>query len=156
MKIKKGLVGIVLLSVFFVFSAAWAEQVAIPGTGDGVDVLNAVGKAFTEAKGIEVLVPKSIGSGGALKVVGTDKALLGRVARGIKAKEQQYGLDYVPIFRIPTVIFMNSTVSVDNLTEQQVVDIFSGQITNWSQIGGQDEEFVVDRREDKDSSLANL
>jgi phosphate transport system substrate-binding protein len=47
-------------------------------------------------------------------------------------------------------------VTVANLTEQQVLDIFSGKISNWQEVGGSDAPIVVVRREDKDSSLGNL
>lgn len=59
-----------------------AEVLEIVGTGDGVAVLHKLGAAFTtQHPGVEVQVPKSIGSGGAMKAVGTDKNVLGRVAR---------------------------------------------------------------------------
>lgn len=146
-----------LLLLFTIFSQpVFAEELAIPGTGDGVDVLNAIGKAFTQNTKIEVRVPKSIGSGGAIKVVGTDMALLGRVARSIKDDEKEYGLEYKPLFEVPTVFFVNKNVTVDNLSEQQVLDIFSGKIVNWEEVGGSNAPIVVIRREDKDSSLGNL
>lgn len=150
-----------LLSIFiftFIFftSTVKADEIAIPGTGDGVAVLEAIGNAFTEKEGVAVRVPKSIGSGGAIKVVGNDQAIVGRVARGIKDKEKHYGLEYKAIFEVPTVIFVNKNVTVDNLTDRQVVDIFSGQTTNWKDVGGQDASIIVVRREDKDSSLNNL
>lgn len=145
-----------LLSGFISPPAAHAEEVAIPGSGDGVDVLNALGEAFTKKTAIAVSVPQSIGSSGAIKVVGTDKAILGRVARKIKDDEVAYGLTYQPVFTVPTVILVNGDVTVDGLTEPQVVDIFSGKITNWKEVGGSDEAIAVIKREDKDSSLNNL
>ena len=149
-----------VLGLFVVFvlvsGPVFAEEVAIPGTGDGVDVLSAIGNAFTQETKIEVLVPKSIGSGGAVKVVGTDRAILGRVARGIKENEKEYGLEYKAVFEVPTAIFVNNSVTIDSLTEQQVLDIFSGKINTWKDVGGSDVPIVVIRREDKDSSLGNL
>ena len=138
------------------FSPAQATEVAIPGSGDGVDVLIAAGEVFTQKTGYTVSVPRSIGSSGAIKAVGTDKAMLGRVARKIKDDEKAYNLTYQPVFTIPTVIFVNQGVKVEGLTEQQVLDIFSGKTTNWEEVGGSDEAVVVIKREDKDSSLANL
>ena len=122
------LAGILCIFTFLATPVFAADEVAIPGTGDGVAVLEAIGKAFTAREGTPVRVPKSIGSGGAVKVVGNDQAILGRVARGIKDKEKHFGLDYTPIFEVPTVIFVNKNVTVDNVTEEQVIDIFSGKI----------------------------
>lgn len=156
MKKRIGVVLGFLVMFFFLSVPVFAEEVAIPGTGDGVDVLSAIGNAFTQETKVEVRVPKSIGSGGAVKVVGTDRVVLGRVARGIKDDEKEYGLEYKAVFTVPTVIFVNNSVTLDNLTEQQVLDIFSGKITNWKDVGGRDVPIVVVRREDKDSSLDNL
>lgn len=38
---------------------------------------------------------------------------------------------------------VNSKVTVDNLTEQQLIDIFTGKITNWKDVGGSDMKIVI-------------
>ncbi|AOZ93936.1 phosphate ABC transporter substrate-binding protein [Paenibacillus crassostreae] len=40
----------------------------------------------------------------------------------------------------------NKEIGVDNLTKQQLIDIFSGKITNWSEIGGADQKIVIVNR----------
>ncbi|MBE0558330.1 MAG: substrate-binding domain-containing protein, partial [Proteobacteria bacterium] len=103
---KKGFMffAVLLAANFFPLSAI-AEEIQIVGTGSGAEILANLGKAFTKANpGVTVSVPKSIGSGGAIKAAGTDAAKVGRVARGIKEKEKSYGLTYVPVARLPIVI----------------------------------------------------
>lgn len=41
---------------------------------------------------------------------------------------------------------VNSKVKVDNLTKQQLVDIFTGKITNWKDVGGDDKKIVIVNR----------
>ena len=153
---KMGFIFSLLVAVVFISLPVFGEEIAIPGTGDGVDVLSSIGEAFTQKTGVVVLVPKSIGSGGGVKAVGKDRVNLGRVARGIKDKEKHFGLSYKAMFTIPTVFFVHQSVSVDNITTQQVLDIFSGKISNWKDVGGSDNTIIVVRREDGDSSLGNL
>lgn len=134
-----------------------AEDITIVGTGDGTSVLASIGKAFSQANaGLTVVLPDSIGSGGGIKAVGKDEAVIGRVVRKLKEKEAEFGLTYVPVFRLPTVFFVNTGVSVEGVTSQQIVDIYSGKITNWKDVGGSDAKIRVVRREEGDSSLENL
>lgn len=136
---------------------AAAETLEVVGTGDGVKILAALGRAFTEANpGVTVAVPPSIGSSGGIKAVGTGRNIVGRVARPIKDKEKPYGLEYLPFARIPVVFFVNPGVSVRGLTAGQVSGIFAGQLTDWNQVSAESDRMRVVRREDGDSSLSTL
>ncbi len=138
-------------------STVSAEEITIVGTGSSTAILKAIGEAFShDNPGITIHVPESIGSGGGIKAVGKDKYVLGRVAREIKENEKPYGLTLVPVAKIPIVFFVNTSVSVQNLSIQQVLDIYSGKITNWKEVGGADAKIRVVRREDGDSSLEVL
>jgi phosphate transport system substrate-binding protein len=45
-------------------------------------------------------------------------------------------------------IIVNPANPLNNLTKKQIIDIFSGKITNWSQVGGQNREIHVAAREE--------
>lgn len=146
-----------VICMFGFVSAALAEEITIVGTGSGTAILKAIGEAFSQQNpGITITVPKSIGSGGGIKAIGRDEYLLGRVARGIKEKEKPYGLTYVSYAKMPIVFFVNKGVNIKNLSTQQVLDIYSGKITNWKDVGGNDARIRVVTREEDDSSLGVL
>lgn len=147
----------ILLPFYASAGPAAAKTMTIVGTGDGMSILKSIGTAFTQDNpDVVISVPSSIGSGGGVKAVGADKYAVGRVAREIKDKEKHFGLSYLPVAKIPVVFFVNKSAGVSDLTAQQIGDIYSGKITNWSEVGGNDGKIRVVRRGDGDSSLKVL
>lgn len=47
---------------------------------------------------------------------------------------------------VPFAVAVNPAAGVNNLTAAQIRGIFSGRITNWKQVGGQDQQIVVINR----------
>lgn len=129
----------------------------VVGTGDGIDVMRALGKAFSaENKSVFVDIPPSIGSGGGIAAVGSGKSVLGRVARKLTDNETALGLVYKPVALLPSAVFVNPNAGVSSLTTAQLANVFTGQIQNWKDVGGADVRIRVVRREDSDSTLTVL
>lgn len=57
-----------------------------------------------------------------------------------RAEKSGVTLLYTPFAREAFVFIVNADNPVNSLTEQQVRDIFSGAITNWRAVGGDDQE----------------
>lgn len=134
-----------------------ADDLPIVGTGDGIEMLQAVAAAYNAEGGeARVSVPPSIGSGGAVAAVGGERQRLGRVARPLTEAEKAQGLVEVPLARIPSAIFVHRGAGVTNLTSAQVAAIFAGTTDNWSALGGPDLKIRVVRREETDSTLSVL
>lgn len=136
---------------------ASAEDLQIVGTGDGIDLLRALGDDFMQGNNAtRIQVPASIGSGGGIAAVAAGKAVLGRVARKLTASETASGLIYVPIAQLPSAFFVHPGVGVKALTSDQISGIYGGRVTNWSELGGAHLTIKVVRREDSDSTLTVL
>lgn len=137
--------------------AVCEEEITIAGTGSGMELLKALSEAYmTQNPGTKINVPDSIGSSGAVKTVGRDQHAIGRIARPLNENEKELGLTYVPFARMPIVFFTNKSVEINELSPEQVVGIFSGEITNWQEVGGKDAKIRVIIREPGDSSLQVL
>jgi phosphate transport system substrate-binding protein len=136
---------------------AWGAELAVVGTGDGIEVLKALSGAFNKTESaVEVTIPPSIGSGGGIAAVGAGKAPLGRVARTLTEAEIARGLIYTPVARLPSAVFVHPGAGVTGLTAAQLVDIYAGRVTNWKEVGGADVRIRVVRREEADSTFTVL
>lgn len=72
-----------------------------------------------------------------------------------QAKEANVEFDMTGIGKDGFVFVVNKDNPVDSLTIEQIQKIYTGEITNWSQVGGNDEEIVAFQRE-KNSGSQNL
>lgn len=72
------------------------------------------------------------------------------------AEKQGTEFIYTPIGWEAFVFFVNVDNPVDNLTAEQVQGIYSGEITNWSQVGGADEEIIAYQRNQGSGSQTML
>lgn len=62
------------------------------------------------------------------------------------ASEKNMSLELVPVAKEAFVFVVNATNPIDVLTQQQIKDIYSGKITNWKELGGNDAPIVAYQR----------
>jgi len=94
-------------------------------------------------------VTVNVAGGGSF--VGQNQVASGAVAIGdsdvaLQSDLEGKGLVEHLVVGIPFVFIANTDVAVDNLTQQQYIDIFTGKITNWSKVGGKDENITIIHR----------
>lgn len=77
---------------------------------------------------------------------------IGMSSRDLKQEEIDSGLNEIVIAYDGIVIATHPTNKVKNLTMEQVKQIFTGEVTNWKELGGEDMEIVVVSREDGSGS----
>ncbi|MBR4308382.1 MAG: substrate-binding domain-containing protein [Oscillospiraceae bacterium] len=61
-------------------------------------------------------------------------------------EEMGFAYEITPIAMDALIFVVNENNPVDNLTTQQIRDIYSGKITNWKEVGGNDEEILAFQR----------
>ncbi len=69
-----------------------------------------------------------------------------------KAKQANITLVEVPVVYEGFVFVVNAKNPVDTLTQQQLKDIYSGKITNWKEVGGNDAPIVAYQRNETSGS----
>ena len=107
-------------------------------------------KAFQQNNsGIQVYVQGG-GSSAGIQAVGSGTAEIGMSSRDVKASEMSKypTLEPVAIAVDGIAIIVSPKNTVSNLTMNQTRDIFTGNITNWNQLGGSDAKINVVNREE--------
>lgn len=144
-------------ATFACIAPALAASQAIPGTGDGSEILQALAEKFSKAGGkIQIEIPPSTGTGGGIAAVSDGRATIGRIARPLSAAEVAAGLVAIPVMKIPSAFFVHASTGVRGLTYEQLSGIYSGAVTSWNDVGGAQGKIRVVRRENEDSTLKTL
>lgn len=122
-------------------------KLTLNGSTSMTKVCQALGEAF-QAKYPGVTVEKSgTGSGDAAKAVSAGTALIGDLSRDLKSEEKPEDFEIVHIAIDGIAIAVNKSNPVNKLTSDQIAKIFTGEVTNWKQIGGKDQKITVLGRE---------
>ena len=152
----KKILTLLMLACFWTTTAHAEETIAVNGTGENQEVLRVLAKKFESLHpGVKVDVPDTIGSGGGIKALQKGKTDLARTGRPLKDTEKS-GLVETMFGTSPAVFATHHGVKINNLTTAQILDIYSGKITNWKEVGGPDAKIYPTSREPGDSARSLL
>ena len=72
------------------------------------------------------------------------------------AKEKNVELEVIPVVKEGFVFYVNGENSVNNLSLEQIQKIYTGEITNWSQVGGENLEIKAFQRPENSGSQTGM
>lgn len=101
---------------------------------------------MNENKGI-TFTYNPTGSGSGIKAVQEGRCDIGLSSRALKAEEKEAGLKETVLAYDGIAIIVNPENPVSDLTLEQIAEIYTGRITNWKDLGGNDAEIVLIGRE---------
>ena len=76
------------------------------------------------------------GSGAGIEAAGNGSADIGLSSRALKDEEKTGGLTETVVALDGIAVIVNANSKVEDLTVEQIAKIFTGEITDWSQVGG--------------------
>ena len=127
--------------------AALSGTVATDGSTSMEKVIGALGEAFMEANSGVNFTYNPTGSGSGITAVQEGRCDIGLSSRALKDDEKSAGLVGTTIALDGIAIIVHPENPVSDLSVQQVADIYTGKITNWKDLGGEDAEIVLIGRE---------
>ena len=150
-KIAALLCGVVVVSGLVVGcgsgnSSKESAKITISGSTSVGPTIEVLAEAYEKNNDVKIEV-QQVGSSAGIKNTIEGTSNLGMSSRDLKDEEAQ-SVEGTKIAIDGIAVVTNKNNKVEDLTVEQVKDIFTGKITNWKQVGGADAEIVVVSREE--------
>jgi phosphate transport system substrate-binding protein len=161
--IRKTTVGLLVLFMVTVISACSnsnddtnaedtsSSRISISGSTSVGPLAEKIADKYMNKNDVKIEI-NQIGSSAGITNATTGVSEIGMSSRDLKEEEKASGLVETIIAYDGIVVVTHSTNKVKNLTMDQVKQIFTGEVTNWKELGGDDLEIVVVSREDGSGS----
>ena len=127
--------------------AALSGTVATDGSTSMEKVIGALGEAFMEANSGVNFTYNPTGSGSGIPAVSEGRCDIGLSSRALKDSEVASGLVGTVLAYDGIAMIVNPANTVEDLDIETIAKIYTGEITNWSAVGGADAEIVLVGRE---------
>ncbi|ADZ82866.1 phosphate ABC transporter substrate-binding protein [Cellulosilyticum lentocellum] len=128
-------------------SSSKGPKVSIVGSTTVSEPMEQLAEKYKETVPDANIEVQGNGSSAGIKAVADGTADMGMSSRELSEEEKRLGLTETVIAHDAIAVVVNTTNEVTNLTKEQIKDIYEGKITNWSQVGGKDENIIVVTRE---------
>ncbi len=128
-------------------TADLSGTISLAGSTSMEKLANAVAESFMEKYPNVTVTAEFTGSSAGIESLLAGSVDIGDASRALKDSEKEAGAveNIVAIDGIAVVT--DTENSVADLTKDQLISIYTGQTTNWSELGGDDEAIVVIGRE---------
>ena len=127
-------------------TAAAGGTVSTDGSTSMEKVIGALGESFMEANSGTTFTYNPTGSGSGIQAVSEGRCDIGLSSRALKDDEKA-ALTETVVALDGIAMIVNPENPVSDLTVEQIADIYTGRITNWKDLGGNDAEIVLIGRE---------
>ena len=128
-------------------AAALTGTVATDGSTSMEKVIGALGEAFMEANSGVNFTYNPTGSGSGITAVQEGTCDIGLSSRALKDEEKSAGLKETVLAYDGIAIIVHPDNPVSDLSVEQIAKLYTGEITNWKDVGGNDAEVVLIGRE---------
>ena len=139
---------VLAMSLCLMSTAAWAEgTVSTDGSTSMEKVIGALGESFMEQNPGVTFTYNPTGSGSGITAAQEGRCDIGLSSRSLKDEEKANGLTETVLAYDGIAIIVHPDNPVADLSLETIAKIYTGEITNWKDVGGEDAEIVVIGRE---------
>ena len=128
-------------------TAALSGTVNTDGSTSMKDVMGVLTETYRDVQPDVTVNYSGTGSGAGIEAVLAGNVDIGLSSRALKPEEEEKGAVGHTVALDGVAIVVNPANGVEDLSVEQIAQIFKGEITNWSELGGEDLEIAVYGRE---------
>ena len=128
-------------------AASATGTVATDGSTSMEKVIGALGESFMQNNQGVTFTYNPTGSGSGITAVSEGRCDIGLSSRSLKDEEKSAGLTETTLALDGIAIIVNPQNKVEDLDIETIGKIYTGEITNWKDVGGDDAEIVLIGRE---------
>ena len=142
-----------VLAVVFLAGNVFAQKIVLEGSTTVLPIAQRAAEEYMDANSKANLTVRGGGSGVGINSLIAGTCDIGMASRAIRDSEIQNAASKGKQTKAFVVamdgiaVIVNNNNSVSGLSKQQIADIYTGKITNWSQVGGKNESIVVVSRD---------
>lgn len=129
-------------------AAKLSGKVTVSGSTSIQPLSQALADEFTLANSGVIIDIQAGGSSTGVKNAHEGVTDIGSASRELKEEEKSWGLTTHKIALDGIAIVVHPSNKVEGLTQEQIIKIFTGEITNWKDVGGIDKAIVIVSREE--------
>lgn len=157
---RKVVVLLAFCAFFLGFSAmaGAAELQSVAGAGPSTTIVQLFFDHFSQnpaAQNFDFKIPpRSAKHAGGIK--NSDDFLFGRTGRPLNEKEKGMNKSEIILARVPIAFATGAATGVSRLSLSELEKIFTGQVSNWKEVGGADAAIVLVGREKTEALFSVL
>lgn len=150
MRMMKKMMSVLTMTTMLTIALAGCgseKSVSTDGSTSMEKVIGSLGEAFMENNSGVKFTYNPTGSGTGITAVSEGRCDIGLSSRELKDSEKAEGLVGTVLAYDGIAVIVHPGNPVEDLTVETIAMIYTGKITNWSEIGGNDGEIVIIGRE---------
>lgn len=133
-----------------------AEEVNVSGSTSVSRVMDVLAEQYNNQNPDTFVAVQGVGSTAGITLLEKGATDIGMSSRYLTVQENSESLEVFPIAYDGLAVVVNLANPVQNVTREQLFNIYKGKISNWKQLGGPDQKIAVVTREASSGTRASF
>lgn len=138
---------LILAGAMVTTHASAQETVSISGSTSVTEVMEVLAETYQNQKSDTFIEVQGTGSSAGVKAAKNGTSMFGMASRELKDSEKEPELKETVIARDGIAVVVNNANPIKGLTADQIAAIYRGEVSNWSDVGGESKPIVVVTRD---------